>query len=67
MPGCAASCDSLIELGRAALSLDSSDLEAMTLPGRIETIDSKSFVVRVDPESNEVLRAFRAGLPFPAS
>lgn len=57
----------LVELGRAALSLDSSDLEAMTLPGRIETIDSTSFVVRVDPESNEVLRAFRAGLPFPAS
>ncbi len=55
----------LVELGRAALSLESSDLEAMTLPGRIETIDSVSFVVRIDPESNDVLRAFRAGLPFP--
>ncbi|NND02911.1 MAG: LCP family protein [Acidimicrobiia bacterium] len=57
----------LIELGRAAISLESSDLEAMTLPSRIETIDDVSYVVRVDPETDEVLRAFRIGRPFPAS
>lgn len=55
----------LLELGRAALTLNSSDLEAMTLPVRIETIDGVSFVVKIEPETNEVLRAFRAGLPFP--
>lgn len=57
----------ILELGRALLSLSSSDIEAMTLPVDIQTIDSVSYVVRVEPDANETLRAFRAGLPFPAA
>lgn len=57
----------LLELGRAVLSLDSSDIEAMTLPVELAEFDETSFVVAVEPATNDVLRAFRAGLPFPAA
>ena len=57
----------ILELGRAMLSLSSADLEAMTLPVNIQTIDEVSYVVRVEPDANDTLRAFRAGLPFPAA
>jgi len=57
----------IVELGRAVLSLGSSNLEAMTLPVRIAEIEGVSYVIEVDPEANEALRAFRAGLPFPTS
>ena len=57
----------LLELGRAAISLDSSDIEAMTLPVELATIDEISFVVTIEPDTNDVLRAFRTGLPFPAA
>lgn len=55
----------ILELGRAVLGLDSEDIEATTLPVRIELIDEVSYVVSVQPEANDTLRAFRAGLPFP--
>ena len=55
----------ILELGRAVLSLSSADIEATTLPVKIELIDEVSYVVRVEPEANDTLRAFRAGLPFP--
>ena len=57
----------LVELGRAALSLRSDDLEAMTLPVRITEENGTSYVVEVEPDANDALRAFRAGLPFPAA
>lgn len=56
----------LVELGRAALSLDSGDLEAVTLPVRIVEED-RSYVIPIEPDANATLRAFRAGLPFPTS
>lgn len=57
----------LLELGRSAISLSSSDLEAMTLPVEIANIDGTSYVIAIEPDTNEVLRAFRAGLPLPTS
>ena len=57
----------LLELGRSAISLSSSDLEAMTLPVEIATIDGTSYVIAIEPDTDEVLRAFRAGFPLPTS
>ena len=55
----------LIELGTAALRLDSEDLEAMTLPVEIVEENEVSYVVPIEPHADETLRAFRSGLPFP--
>ncbi len=55
----------MVELGRAALSLRSTDVEAMTLPVKIVT-EERSYVVPIEPEATAVLEAFRAGLPFPS-
>ncbi|MCP3977073.1 MAG: LCP family protein [bacterium] len=55
----------ILELGRAVMGLDSSDIEAMTLPVKIVKED-RSYVVPVEPDASDVLRAFRAGLPFPS-
>lgn len=57
----------LLELGRAAIDLDSDDLEAMTLPVKISNENGISYVITIEPESDDVLRAFRLGRPFPAS
>lgn len=57
----------LLELGRSAISLNSEDLEAMTLPVEIATEGGVSYVVKLETETDEVLRAFRAGLPFPTA
>ena len=55
----------IIELGRAALGLSTSDIEARTLPvtGQ-QGSDGRAYVVPTS-EAEPVLSAFRAGLPFP--
>lgn len=55
----------ILELGRAVMGLDSSEIEAITLPVKIVEED-RSYVVPVEPDAGDVLRAFRAGLPFPS-
>jgi LCP family protein required for cell wall assembly len=54
----------MVELGRAALSLRSEDLEATTLPVEIKN-EERSYVVPVEPQATAVLDAFKAGEPFP--
>jgi len=55
----------IIELGRAALALSTSDIEARTLPVTGQRgSDGRAYVVPTS-EAEPVLSAFRAGLPFP--
>ncbi|MDJ0959335.1 MAG: LCP family protein [Acidimicrobiia bacterium] len=56
----------LIDLGRSALQLSSSDLEGRTLPVRITNEGGVSYVVPVEPEAKATLDAFLNGEPFPS-
>jgi LCP family protein required for cell wall assembly len=61
----------MVELGRAALSLGSKDIEAMTLPVKIQEETRSdgsriSYVVGIEPDATAVLDAFKAGEPFPS-
>ncbi len=56
----------LIDLGRAALDLSSSDLEGRTLPVKISNEGGVSYVIRVEPEAQSTLDAFLSGTPFPS-
>jgi LCP family protein required for cell wall assembly len=55
----------MIELGRAALSLDSGEIETMTLPVTGSTEGGVAYVVPIEPDADAVVAAFIAGLPFP--
>jgi LCP family protein required for cell wall assembly len=57
----------LVELGRAGLALNSTDIHATTLPVAISNEGGVSYVVRVEPEAQAVIDAFVAGAPFPVS
>ncbi len=56
----------LVELGSSALSLGGAEIEAMTLPVRISNEGGVSYVVRIEPDSGDVIQAFKAAEPFPA-
>lgn len=55
----------MIDLGRAGLSLSSSDIETKTLPVTGSTEGGVAYVVRVEPDATSVLTAFIAGTAFP--
>ncbi len=55
----------MVELGRAALSLDSGDIQTMTLPVQNHTEDGRAYVIPIEPEAGDVISAFIAGEPFP--
>jgi LCP family protein required for cell wall assembly len=55
----------MIDLGRAGLSLSSSDIETKTLPVTGSTEGGVAYVVRVEPDATSVLTAFIAGTSFP--
>lgn len=55
----------MIELGRAALSLDSGEIETMTLPVKSSTEGGVAYVVPIEPDAAAVIAAFTAGDPFP--
>ena len=55
----------MIELGRAALSLSSSDIQTMTLPVQNSTEDGRAYVVPIEPEATNIIEAFLLGNPFP--
>lgn len=55
----------MVELGRAALSLSRSEIETMTLPVANSTENGRAYVVPVEPDADNVIAAFIAGLPFP--
>ncbi len=56
----------ILELGRAGLALDRSDIETMTLPVRAVS-EERSYVVLRQPEADLVIDAFVSGEPFPES
>jgi LCP family protein required for cell wall assembly len=55
----------MIDLGRAALSLSSGEIQTMTLPVAISNEGGVSYVVPVEPDATSVLDAFIAGTVFP--
>ena len=55
----------MIDLGRAALSLSSGEIQTMTLPVAISNEGGVSYVVPVEPDATSVLNAFIAGTVFP--
>lgn len=56
----------LVELGRAVLGVNSSEIDTKTLPVAISNEGGVSYVVRTEPAATNVLAAFSAGEPFPA-
>jgi LCP family protein required for cell wall assembly len=54
----------ILELGRAGLALDRSDIETITLPVR-SVNEGRSYVVMRQPEADQVVDAFISGDPFP--
>jgi len=55
----------MVELGRAALSLSRSEIETMTLPVANSTENGRAYVIPVEPDADNVIAAFIAGIPFP--
>jgi LCP family protein required for cell wall assembly len=55
----------MIELGRAALGLDSGEIETMTLPVTGSTEGGVAYVIPIEPDAQSVVDAFIAGEPFP--
>jgi LCP family protein required for cell wall assembly len=55
----------MIDLGRATLSLASSEIETITLPVTNSREGGVAYVVLVEPDATSVLTAFIAGIPFP--
>ncbi len=55
----------MVELGRAALSLDSGQIHTMTLPVTNHREDGREYVIPIEPEATGVVDAFIAGAPFP--
>jgi LCP family protein required for cell wall assembly len=55
----------ILELGRAGLALDRTDIEMMTLPVRASSEGGRSYVVRREPAADLVVEAFISGDRFP--
>ena len=55
----------MVELGRAALSLSSGDIQTLTLPVKNHTEDGRAYVIPIEPSATAVLNAFIAGEAFP--
>ncbi len=55
----------MIDLGRAAMSLSSGEIEAITLPVKGSTESGVAYVVPIEPDATAVIDAFIAGEPFP--
>ena len=55
----------MIDLGRAALSLSSSDIQTLTLPVKNSTEDGRAYVVPIEPNATNIIDAFLLGNPFP--
>ena len=55
----------LIELGRAAISVDATNIERTTLPVEENRENNVSYVVPIEPDGALLLDAFREGVPYP--
>lgn len=56
----------MVELGRAALGLDSGRIETMTLPVTSSTEGGVAYVIPIEPDAQAVVDAFIIGAPFPS-
>lgn len=57
----------MVDLGRAALSLSSSDIQTVTLPVKNHREDGRDYVIPIEPEAAAVIAAFIAAEPLPES
>ena len=57
----------MVDLGRSALSLSSSDIHTVTLPVKNHREDGRDYVIPIEPDAAGVIAAFIAGEPFPES
>ena len=55
----------MVDLGRSALSLSSSDIQTVTLPVKNHREDGRDYVVPIEPEAAGVIAAFIAGEALP--
>jgi len=55
----------MIDLGRSALDLGTGDIQTMTLPVKVSNENGRSYVIRVEPDAEQVLEAFRNAVPWP--
>ena len=55
----------MIDMGRAGLSLSSTEIETRTLPVKNQTEDGRAYVVPIEPDATNVINAFLTGAPFP--
>jgi LCP family protein required for cell wall assembly len=55
----------MVELGRAALSLSSSDIQMVTLPVKNSTESGRAYVVPIEPDATTVINAFITGDTLP--
>jgi hypothetical protein len=55
----------MVELGRAALSLSSSDIQMVTLPVKNSTENGRAYVVPIEPDATAVINAFITGDTLP--
>ncbi|MCP4965747.1 MAG: LCP family protein [bacterium] len=55
----------MVDLGRSALALSSTQIETITLPVDNSTESGVAYVVPIEPAATSVLEAFLAGVAFP--
>ncbi len=55
---------SLVQLAFTMRDVRPNEIEAVTLPGAVSTVDGASVVIPSEPEADEILAAFRAGEPM---
>lgn len=55
----------MVDLGRSALGLSSTEIETRTLPVQTSNEGGVSYVVPIEPDATAVIDAFMAGLAFP--
>jgi LCP family protein required for cell wall assembly len=54
----------MVDLGRSALDLGTGDIQTMTLPVEGSNEGGVSYVIRVEPDAEQVLDAFRNAVPW---
>ena len=55
----------MVDLGRSALAMSSSDIRTITLPVKTSTENGRSYVIPIEPDATAVIDAFIGGDPFP--
>ena len=56
----------ILDLGRSALQMNRTDIQTAVLPVKNHSEDGRSYVIMIQPDADDLLRAFRNGDPFPS-